>query len=426
PNNYLLYLDYKFNVESLAGYGQASYKFNDKFKVTGNLRYSSDDKWGWETARYIDFNADIIKGFSPFFGAATPSLDITSVLTCMTGNPNNCGSGPLAFGVKSKGFITPDGYAHRQLEIASNAMTGGAEVEYTPTPDIFTYFRYGRGYESPSFNAGQVIALPAVHSEYLNAYEVGYKQSFGRNLLLDIAAYYYDYQGLQVPLSIDNGGVTQALFVGVPKSVSEGVEVEGYWTPVKDLLVTLSYSYDHTEVLTGCEGAVDATGHLTSKPGSLCVEDTNDPGATQPGAQPFPGQAGPVKLQSVKGDPLPDAPEHKVAVAVAYTWRFDPGDFVLSGTYAYRSEQNGTLFNRFYDKAPGWSDLSFRATWKAPHDKYEITAFVKNVTDALQYTVAGGGAGLAGSATAVGLNEVNSYELNPPRTFGVEMRYKFF
>ena len=109
----------------------------------------------------------------------------------------------------------------------------------------------------------------------------------------------------------------------------------------------------------------------------------------------------------------------------------DPGDFVLSGDYAYRDSQVGTLFNRFYDSAPSWSDLSFRATWKGPHDKYEITAFVKNALDALQYTVAAGGAGLGGSATAVtpaatGFNEVNSFDLNPPRTYGIEMRYKFF
>jgi iron complex outermembrane receptor protein len=159
---------------------------------------------------------------------------------------------------------------------------------------------------------------------------------------------------------------------------------------------------------------------------SLCVEDTNDPGAIEPGANPFPGQTTAVKLQSVKGAPLPDVPENKFALAVAYTWHFDPGDFILSGDYAFRDTQSGALFNRFYNSAPSWSDLSFRGTWKAPHDKYEITLFVKNALDALQYTVAAAGAGLAGSATAVGLNEVNAFELNPPRTYGMELRYKFF
>ena len=440
PQDYILYLDYNFTVQSEGGYGQASYKFNDQWKVSGNLRYSADDKFGTENSRYIDFNSTLLEtpiaaaGGLPLYsvaGANTPSVDVTAALTCPTGtpataaNPAACFTGPLALGVKSAGVTLPNGFIQRQLGINSNALTGGAEIEFTPTPDIFTYARYGRGYESPSFNAGQNIAEPMVHSEYLNSYEIGYKESFGKNLLIDIAAYYYDYEGLQVPLSINNGGVTQALFVNVPKSISDGVEFEAYWTPVRDLSVTASYSFDHTEVLSGCSGTV-TSGTLVAAANSLCVEDTNDPGAIEPGANPFPGQTTAVKLQSVKGAPLPDAPENKFALAVAYTWHFDPGDFILSGDYAFRDTQVANLFNRFYNTAPSWSDLSFRGTWKAPHDKYEITLFVKNALDALQYTVAAAGAGLAGSATAVGLNEVNAFELNPPRTYGMEFRYKFF
>lgn len=440
PENYLLYLDYNFTVESEGGYFQGSYKFNDQWKISGNLRYNNDNKFGTETSRYVGFNNTTLEtplavaGGLPIYavlGANSPSIDLTYDLTCLTGTgvtnvtTASCTNGPLAPGVKSKGVFLPNGFVQRQLGIDSNAVTGGGEVEFTPTPDIFTYARYGRGYESPSFNAGQNIAFPSVKPEYLNSYEIGYKESFGKNLLVDIAAYYYDYQDLQVPLSINNGGVAQALFVNVPKSVSEGIEVEGYWTPVKDLLVTLSYSYDHTSIQTGCSGTING-GTLTPNANSLCVEDTNDPGAIEPGANPFPGQLGATKLQSVKGSPLPDAPENKFALDVAYTWHFDPGSLTFSGSYAFRDTQDGALFNRFYDNAPSWSDLSFRALWKGPNDKYEIIGFVKNATNALQYTVAASGAALAGSATSIGSNFVSAFELNPPRTYGVEMRYKFF
>jgi iron complex outermembrane receptor protein len=444
PNNYIGYFDYKFNVESVAGYGEASYKFNDQWKITGDLRYNYDDKWGVENARYLDFNASDLEtplaaaGGLPFYevlGNQTPSLDITYIETCFTGNGVNnlvspsCRSGPLAPGVKHIGTILPNGYAQRQLAIDSSAFTGGGQIQFTPTPDIFTYFRYGRGYESPSFNAGQVIGSPAVKPEYLNSYEIGYKQTFGHALLVDIAAFYYDYEGLQVPVSITNGGVTQSQFVNVPKSVSEGIEIEAYWTPIENLLVTLSYSYDHTQVLTGCNGVVTG-GLLTPAAGSLCLQDTNDPGAVEPGAKPFPGQVYTPGVnsvyQSVKGAPLPDAPENKFAIDVAYTWRFTPGSLTLSGDYAFRGTQDGQLFNRFYNNAPSWDDVDLRALWKGPNDKYEIIGYVKNIFNTLQYTVAAEGAGLAGSASAVGLNEVNDYDLNPPRTFGVEVRYKFF
>ncbi len=100
-------------------------------------------------------------------------------------------------------------------------------------------------------------------------------------------------------------------------------------------------------------------------------------------------------MQGVNGNPLPDAPLNKFALAVAYTWHFDPGDLLVSVSFAYRDTQDGTLFNRFYDNAPSWTDVDLRLTWKGPHDKYEITGFVKNITNSLQYTVAAGGAGLA-------------------------------
>jgi iron complex outermembrane receptor protein len=433
PHNDILYLDYKFDVKSYAGYGQASWKFNDQLKITGNVRYSYDDKTGTEVARYIYMGSSIIDPFQGLLGPSTPALDITPSQVCLSGNPTNCNSASsgLGKGVTSMGVILPSGYAFRDLGISSSAVTGGAGIEWTPTPDIFTYFRYGRGYESPSFNAGQVLANPATNPEFLNAYEIGYKETFGRNLLIDIAGFYYDYEGLQLPISIANGGVTQSQFINVPKSVSEGVELEAYWTPIKDLLVTFSYSYDHTEILTGCSGTVTA-GVLTPAANSLCLIDTNDPLAVEPGAQPFPGQ-NPLATrdQSVKGAPLPNAPENKLAVDVAYTWRFDPGDLTFSGSYAWRDSMTGTVFNRFYDIAPAWGDLDLRALWKGKDDRYEVIGFIKNVLNSNEYNVGDAGAGLAGSATAVanpatGLVEENLYNLAPPRTFGMEVRYKFF
>jgi iron complex outermembrane recepter protein len=452
PRHDLLYLDYKFDVSSYAGYGQASYKINDQFKVTGNLRYSYDDKSGTEAARYLYFGNQVLSAqipvapgvtlpLSELLGAGTPSLDITGSQTCLSGtpntaaNPNACNGSVLGRGVTSKGVINAAGYAIRNLGITSDAVTGGADIEWTPTPDIFTYFRYGRGYESPSFNAGQVLANPAVGAEFLNSYELGYKQSFGKALMIDLAAFYYDYDDLQLPISVTNGGVTQSQFINVPKAESTGVELEAYWSPVKDLLVTASYSFDYTSILTGCTGSLSG-GVLTPAPGSLCLQDTNDPAAVAHGARPFPGQTaagalGNAIYQSVNGSPLPDAPQNKIAVDVAYTWRFEQGSLTTSVTGVWRDTQNGTVFDRSYDNAPSWYDLDLRALWKGPNDKYEIIAYVKNVTNTLQYDVGSQGVGLIGNASATttpaaGLFETNIYDLAPPRTYGMEVRYKFF
>src|SRR5262249_35035387 len=159
-----------------------------------------------------------------------------------------------------------------------------------------------------------------------------------------------------------------------------------------------SYSYDHTEVLTGCSGHVDPAGAFVENPGTLCILDTNDPEAVAPGAKPVAGGGG---LQSVKGNLLPNAPQNKLALDGAYTFHFDPGDLTFSATFAFRDRQTSTLFGRFYDTAPSWYGIDLRALWKGPKDRYEIIAYVKNLTDTLQYAVGLGGAGLNGSAHSV-------------------------
>ncbi len=436
PHHYLFLQNYKFNDDSEAGYAQVSYKISDQFKVTGNIRYTNDHKYGSEESRYVAFNNTIIDGFSSLFGAATPAVDATAGLICPTGNRVSCNAGPLAKGVRNASVTNPlNGIARRDLGDTSGALTGGAGIEWTPTNDIFVYARYGRGYEDFTFNAGYNSAQPEVAPEFLNSYELGYKQTFGRKFSIDTALFYYDYQNFQLPIAINNGGVTQSTFINVPKAQSTGIEVEGTWNPTRDLLFTLSYSLDYTQVLTGCSGTI-VGGVLTPSRGALCNIDTNDPAAVEPGARPVHGQiynalTNPGIYQSVRGDALPNAPRNKIAVSGSYTWHFDPGNLTLTGSYSWRDVQYGTVFRRNYDAAPAWDDFDLRALWAGDHDRYEVIGYVRNVFNTRQYSNGVGGAGLLGNnaahtTPAAGLFETNVYELVAPRTFGVEVRYKFF
>jgi iron complex outermembrane receptor protein len=434
PNNTIFFNDYKMSVESEGAYVQASYKINDELKITGNLRYSNDEKSGIEYDRDVAFNSQIIEGYSPLLGAATPSVDVTTTVICPTGNnKTSCTTGALAPGVKSAATLVTSGrFAgdwQRYLDATSNALTGGAGIEYTPNRDTFMYARYSRGYQAMTFNAGQIGPEPEVGPESIDAYEVGYKQNIGRKISFDADVYYYDYSNLQVPTSVPVGGVIATEFLNVPKSVSTGFEFEGSWTPINHLLITASYSFDYSEVQTGCSFSGGAP---VSSSSSLCIEDTADPNAVAKGAKPV-GTSGGVVLQSVKGTPLPEAPENKIAFNATYTIPFQTGDLSLSGTYVWRDTENGTLFDRKYDNAPSWSQVDARALWKAKGDKYEIIAYVKNLFDTVGYQAAGSNVynGFTGNASQTatpggGLFQGTFLNESPPRTYGVEVRYKFF
>ena len=82
------------------------------------------------------------------------------------------------------------------------------------------------------------------------------------------------------------------------------------WSPISHWNLSLTYGFDHTEILTGCPSF--ATPPSTVLVG--CYINTTDPNATAIGAKPAgPAAGGLGTYQSVKGNELPGAPENKVA-----------------------------------------------------------------------------------------------------------------
>jgi iron complex outermembrane recepter protein len=424
PGNLITAPRYQMQTRSIAGYAQVSYKFTDTLKITGNIRYSYDEKWGNEEDRTIAFGGSVLgAGTSlatdlyniliPLYGAATPSFDLTPLAQSI---------GTKAPGVKAPAIIRANGFATRSLSATDNEVTGGIGLEWSPDPDTFTYARFSRGYAPLAFSSGSISAVPEVAPEFLNSYEIGYKHNIGRTFSVDVAAFYYDYTDIQLPITESVNGILTGAFINFPKAQSTGVEVESVWNPTRDLLFTLSYSYDYTALLTKC--------NLHTNIG--CLVNTDDPLANGPNAHPVAGAPAGSGIQSVNGAPLPNAPRNKIALTGAYTWHLDPGNLTFAATYIWRDTQLGnTVFNTSYNTAPSWSDVDLRATWAGNHDRYEVIAYVRNLLDSLQYPTGPTGAGLYGTAARGTTNQAgliyNSiFNYNPPRTFGVEVRYKFF
>jgi iron complex outermembrane receptor protein len=300
--------------------------------------------------------------------------------------------------------VNAAGQAQRSLNGTSSGLTGTAGVEWTPDDSTLAYVRYSRGYKSLGFNAGYdlgAVPVSEVAPEFMNDYELGLKKSFGRSLTIDATLFYEDYINAQVDIDVKTAAGVNALLANIPSTVSDGFELEAQWSPIDHLNLSLSYSYDNTEIMTGCNIAT-----LTN-----CYVDTANPG---------------VGAQSVKGDELPNAPRNKLSLNGYYTFVFNPGSLTLSASYLYRDKQFGSVFDAPWWIAPSSSDVDLRATWQGPHDRYEIVGYVKNVFNTLQYE-SGAAAGVQGDAATLTVytQGINQY-IDPPRTFGVEFHYKFF
>jgi iron complex outermembrane receptor protein len=130
--------------------------------------------------------------------------------------------------------------------------------------------------------------------------------------------------------------------------------------------------------------------------------------------------------QNLKGQKLPEAAPNKVSLNALYSWTFDPGKLTLSASYIWKDATYGSLFNRPYAKAPAYDEADFRLTWAGANAHYKIIAFVANAFDEKGYDRATGSLLQTGNPVA-GVPEaiISNIGLIPPRTYGVQVQYKF-
>lgn len=447
------------DIRSRALFGQVDWQFAEHWKTTLGLRYTRDEKSGHESLRILCVNVTEC-GVAPEL-AGNFVIDLTQLPNVVSyGAP-----GALPPGVASETRVDPaTGFATRHYDNSWDAVTGTAGLQWEPNNDTMAYLRYSRGYKAGGFRIGidtTIGAFPNTDPESSDAFEFGVKTNIGRTFQANLAVFHYAYSNAQIPITVAQtaGGVGQAqsIFYNIPRSISRGVELETVWQPAPDLQVLFNYSY------------LDA--HVARSRG---VVDPADPAALDPRARPIISHAACVAAQAtatpaddcsldiftaglpnggfqrgqdLKGQHLPNAPPHKVAFNVNYTWRFDAGSLLGSVSYIWRDGQYGSIFNRDYYRSPAWDQVDARLSWSDADDRFTLVAFVKNLFNELGYAggatatrragfVPGyvlGATGPAAAASVPIVEPVNgnpngvasSYPLNSPRVYGLELQYRF-
>ena len=391
------FADNQAELESKAWavFGQSTYKLSDTFALTAGLRYTKDEKDGYENQRLVLFNP-----IGPFGPAA---VDVSSDMD------------PTKAGVQN----------FRSLSDTWSAVTGTLNLDWTPNDDTLVYAKYSRGYKSGGFLLGTLASKPTADEESVNAYEIGLKETIGGRLILNASAFYNDFGGLQLNLSQLNAAGTAASnnFVNVDAE-AYGLELEAMWQPIQPLQISASYGYLHTEITNGC-----------------CFYDPADPSALKSTARPSGGTATSngvlLVFQDLAGSKIYQSPENKFALNANYTFDFSPGSLILSGSYTWTDETTYQPFDNTDFAVPAYGTGDLRVLWKDAGDRYSLIGYVKNVTDEEGFTstsstnptavfanpnpglVVGGNAYLRQTSTAI------SRGLIQPRTYGVELQYRF-
>ena len=389
---------------SYAGFLSGSYKFNDQWKLNGAIRYTSDQKQGVQQWRFTEFDA--FPGLTAAqLGALTPNIDLTPAVV----------AAELAQGYPgaSKAFINANtGYAERDLDATWTALTGEATLTWTPDSETLFYGRYARGYKSGGFSTYTIGADPETTPEYVDSFEVGAKKTIGRQFTLNGAAFYYNYYDDQVPLTVETNGQLIPILDNLPLVHDYGLELEGVWRPIDPLTVSVEYSYLNTSI-------ADAGG---------CLENTADPLAQQAGVRTggCGNTAGSLAvLQNIKGNQLPEATPNKITANALYTFDLPTGKLTMSGTVIWKDTTYASVFNSPEYKQDPYSQVNLRATYASDDGHYNIILFCDNLFDTDGYDAAI--PALLNTPTTSTTQEdiLSGYNLTPPRTFGVQLQYRF-
>ncbi len=215
----------------LAGFGELTYRFSDRFWLTGGIRYGKLDVQGFTTGGY---NSNYL--VNSIFGIPGP-LTVT----------------PLAPAVGEVGRESGPSYK--------------LSASFKPVDNITTYFTYSTGFRIPAVNARgglasaidptDIIIPDGATSDSLKNYELGLKGVWlNGKLSANLAAYLINWSNIQVQANRVSDSIQFATNIGQARSM--GFEFELFTSPVDGLEIGINGSINDTEIteLTPEEAAI--------------------------------------------------------------------------------------------------------------------------------------------------------------------------
>lgn len=381
PRNIVYHQNGRLYAKSYAAYGQVDWDLSDSLSAKLGLRYTKDEKLGVEEQSIYAYNP---------FGAFGAGI----ILPGTAGTPNPTPDAWIQ--------LTPNNNM-RDLKNDWGAWSGTAGLNWEWQQDALLYASYTRGYKSGGMRLGQLTPdnplTPGderfVDEELVDAFEVGSKQLiFDGDLQVSAAAFYYNYENLQVPVDILISGIVQQLFVNVPESESIGLELETLWQPTDNMRFGLNYSYLDTSI-TNMPAIIN----------TAIIDDPATPGVNE--AQ-----------VSVVGNSLPRAPRNSATLFGAYTHDLSRGgDVTFVADLVYTDSQHNTLFDDPIFTIASHEVANARIVWNNAGGDWTIIGAVRNIFDDHSPN------SVTASAPELGISRLEQYV--PQRAFSVEIQKRF-
>lgn len=393
-----------------AAFGQLDFNFTDNLILTAGLRYTSEErKTTYKESRvYLPSigNGEYLGGLDTIYSA-----NVIHSFTEPGARPvtewqygfDADGPGGAPFEVGKFGVLSDDRQDDDWSPMASlKFLATDSVLETLHLDDAMTYLTYSSGFRSGGITVGngdfdgdQIIDIENFKPEFVDMIEWGFKiDAWDRKLRANVAVYYQEYDDIQLTTTIPDPsfGIPLPAIENAGKAEIKGVETEFTILPTDNLRFIGSFAYMNADYIEYMSEIPDPNG------GGQIEIDRSD-------------------------EPMPRAPEWTAFLSVDYFIHTDSmGTIIPNFLMRYSDEVYGGFDRPSFIVAdeitsPAQTFYDARVTWQVPDDRTTVVVWVKNLLDDDDH--------LIGGVPTVGVARTTSVAYAPPRTYGIDLTYRF-
>jgi iron complex outermembrane receptor protein len=330
----------QYDTKSAAAFGQATWHVTSKLNLTGGLRYTYDDKWGY-------FNQTVSGA-----AAVPPGLAATAAIyRAILGKP-------LTFTTGTR----------------KGDVSGQINLSYQLEPSVLVYANAATGNKSGGLNLAQLPAgaTSVIQPEKVTSFEAGVKtRLFDRKLTFNADLFFEEDKNYQANLI--NLATLKQYLSNIPKVRSEGVEIDLNARPTDNLSLYLAAVYDFAT--------------YKSFPNSPAPLEQ----ITQPSVD-------------LSGRPLAGTPRYSLSLGGEYSAPFAYGGRTLEAFVGaddtYRSSVFSAATDSVYSRLPALNLVNARFGVRSRDGAWDAYIWSKNLTDKKYFTFVQAGVGNTGALFA--------------------------
>ncbi|HEY3658402.1 MAG TPA: TonB-dependent receptor [Steroidobacteraceae bacterium] len=272
-----------------------------------------------------------------------------------------------------------------------NSTTPRLSLRYQVTDTLNAYVTYNQGFKSGGYVVSSLFKQP-YDPEKVDAYEIGLK-SAQKDFTFNTAVFYYNYKDQQVTTSINVNGVPLGVVANAASSRIYGLDA--------DITARLT---DEFQVYSGLS-------LLSAKYASYPKATVNAPATEDPFGNPCTLCGNQAEVVDVSGHYLPRSPKWTLNISPEYTRKLPAGELDVSATVYHTAGFFFEPLNRI--PQPAYTSVNARTSWTFGGTGVKVSAWGKNLTNRVIYS------GTFQSQLADGIMYA------PPRTYGLELQYRF-